>query len=151
MPVQRYEIFCNSQPPCSARATHRCCLCRCKDTNFFAIHNDDASISANDVVVYAGAKIRNFLQFTTSAFSSPVASLLFMPVQRYEIFCNSQQYSVRPKLPRCCLCRCKDTKFFAIHNFRTAPHFFSRVVYAGAKIRNFLQFTTKPNIVVTSL
>ena len=43
----------------------RSCLCRCKDTKFFAIHNDDKDAVLAYTVVYAGAKIRNFLQFTT--------------------------------------------------------------------------------------
>ena len=116
MPVQRYEIFCNSQP---------------QPTN-----------NAAGVVVYAGAKIRNFLQFTTSRITGINQGQLFMPVQRYEIFCNSQPPRSCASSSSGCLCRCKDTKFFAIHNRRFRLRYSGRVVYAGAKIRNFLQFTT---------
>ena len=93
-------------------------------------------------VVYAGAKIRNFLQFTTLLFLFCHSSLLFMPVQRYEIFCNSQLKYAKDYSDAGCLCRCKDTKFFAIHNYLFKILEPETVVYAGAKIRNFLQFTT---------
>ena len=116
MPVQRYEIFCNSQQSKMSIIFWFGCLCRCKDTKFFAIHNRLSYLRPRCSVVYAGAKIRNFLQFTTPKARQRGNKELFMPVQRYEIFCNSQ---------RCC----------------TAVTFCS-VVYAGAKIRNFLQFTT---------
>ena len=68
--------------------------------------------------------------------------VLFMPVQRYEIFCNSQLGYRNSLLIQSCLCRCKDTKFFAIHNLNIRHKTIQIVVYAGAKIRNFLQFTT---------
>ena len=118
-------------------------------------------------VVYAGAKIRNFLQFTTPSSPRRNCCSLFMPVQRYEIFCNSQHLAVIDAVDAVvyagakirnflqfttaqgigtavsgCLCRCKDTKFFAIHNQLCNILKMSKVVYAGAKIRNFLQFTT---------
>ena len=67
-----------------------CCLCRCKDTKFFAIHNPILKEEEREKVVYAGAKIRNFLQFTTVHLFDVIVHRLFMPVQRYEIFCNSQ-------------------------------------------------------------
>ena len=218
MPVQRYEIFCNSQLAkitkrpslsclCRCKDTkffaihNRCflvqgnrevvyagakiriflqfttlvcysivfisCLCRCKDTKFFAIHNRRHGVPPAVCVVYAGAKIRNFLQFTTAQIRRSYKLVLFMPVQRYEIFCNSQPrawmrrrgsvvyagakirnflqfttMAIYMELLTSCLCRCKDTKFFAIHNASAARSGSASVVYAGAKIRNFLQFTT---------
>ena len=142
MPVQRYEIFCNSQLKCPCKIRFPSCLCRCKDTKFFAIHNFHRQAQHGQRVVYAGAKIRNFLQFTTCCPICIHVILLFMPVQRYEIFCNSQQLTDDIIKIRGCLCRCKDTKFFAIHNTGHIIIYKPRVVYAGAKIRNFLQFTT---------
>ena len=90
MPVQRYEIFCNSQHKEVFMDESVCCLCRCKDTKFFAIHNPQGGGDGVGRVVYAGAKIRNFLQFTTRIPEQSADPELFMPVQRYEIFCNSQ-------------------------------------------------------------
>ena len=75
-------------------------------------------------------------------FQSLVNNLLFLRVQRYEIFCNSQLFVNEQNLYKGCFCECKDTKFFAIHNPRGVDASRRRVVSASAKIRNFLQFTT---------
>ena len=117
------------------------CLYQCKDTKFLAIHNlfvclifcfvlfisvqryeifsnsqQFLSFMANLLVVYISAKIRNFQQFTTLCLRIVLVSRLFISVQRYEIFSNSQRLATSSM---CCL-----------------------VVYISAKIRNFQQFTT---------
>ena len=67
-----------------------CCLYYCKDTLFEAIHN--------------------IIFFTLSYIG------LFVLLQRYTFWSNSQRQIVVAFLIPCCLYYCKDTLFEAIHN-----------------------------------
>ena len=67
------------------------CVYLCKDTNLKAIHNWDFLVMIGLVVVFTYAKIQIWKQFTTSAWDSPVAPKLCLPMQRYKFESNSQQ------------------------------------------------------------
>ena len=60
-----------------------CCICLCKDTNFKANHNDNASGKSFGFVVYAYAKILILKQITTKIVVASGKPVLYMPMQRY--------------------------------------------------------------------
>ena len=118
------------------------CLCYYKDTHFEAIHNTGMPLKLAQQVVYATTKIHILKQFTTNGMLINVAYMLFMLLQRYTFWSNSQHNTARPSCTSCCLCYYKDTHFEAIHNSRCNNPICNGVVYATTKIHILKQFTT---------
>ena len=92
------------------------CLYYCKDTLFEAIHNLMVPLV--------------------------VSLLLFVLLQRYTFWSNSQPRSTLWTIIKCCLYYCKDTLFEAIHNIHSNPNYIGLVVCITAKIHFLKQFTT---------
>ncbi len=59
------------------------CVCKCKGTNFSAIHNEYEPYYGCGMVVYANAKVLIFQQFTTVPDGTSGLSALCMQMQRY--------------------------------------------------------------------
>ena len=70
-----------------------------------------------ELVVCVTAKIHFLKQFTTLTLQTLLALMLFVLLQRYTFWSNSQQRSIYLLWGYCCLCYCKDTLFEAIHNW----------------------------------
>ena len=88
--LQRYTFWRNSQPVTYSIPQTLRCLYYCKDTLFDAIHN-----------IYSNP---NYI------------GLLFVLLQRYTFWRNSQQVKCVGEDKAGCLYYCKDTLFEAIHN-----------------------------------
>ena len=88
--LQRYTFWSNSQPSPLLKSIQTGCLYYCKDTLFEAIHN--------------------------SHWYERYLSWLFVLLQRYTFWSNSQQRDNLIKQGKSCLYYCKDTLFEAIHN-----------------------------------
>ena len=162
IPVQRYEIFSNSQPILNHWFFGVGCLYQCKDTKFLAIHNSEARhlvdkrlfIPVQRYEIFSNSQPWNwgwrkrqgclyqckdtkFLAIHNMARATLIYNALFIPVQRYEIFSNSQHTIATDGREHRCLYQCKDTKFLAIHNHSQWHQYLRSVVYTSAKIRNF--------------
>ena len=142
MLLQRYTFWSNSQlyyRPCQRNDS---CLCYYKDTHFEAIHNEPKVEKTDKKVVYATTKIHILKQFTTLEREAIVLNLLFMLLQRYTFWSNSQPSRFWMREEERCLCYYKDTHFEAIHNQGLGYYSRARVVYATTKIHILKQFTT---------
>ena len=143
------------------------CLYYCKDTLFEAIHNISDTEDYEAQVVCITAKIHFLKQFTTTGYAKAYVNVLFVLLQRYTFWSNSQPYGDGQTFNVCCLYYCKDTLFEAIHNYIrissyslwlfvllqrytfwsnsqhcSNPNFIGLVVCITAKIHFLKQFTT---------
>ena len=116
--LQRYTFWSNSQRLSTADSFRGCCLYYCKDTLFEAIHNYTQTRLLDVLVVCITAKIHFLKQFTTCYRKSAVTPLLFVLLQRYTFWSNSQPADAKNVGQNRCLYYCKDTLFEAIHNKR---------------------------------
>ena len=66
------------------------CLYYCKDTLFEAIHNNGFKLVVNSQVVCITAKIHFLKQFTTRDLTTSICLRLFVLLQRYTFWSNSQ-------------------------------------------------------------
>ena len=140
--LQRYTFWSNSQHPLSSFLPLYRCLYYCKDTLFEAIHNTYPTdfVSAN--VVCITAKIHFLKQFTTKLNIISYDSKLFVLLQRYTFWSNSQPVADILMIASRCLYYCKDTLFEAIHNSTFGQGNQGGVVCITAKIHFLKQFTT---------
>ena len=83
---------------------------------FWSNSQHNVSAPVHGVVVYATTKIHILKQFTTNYKQHHFQKELFMLLQRYTFWSNSQQLSLMRANSVCCLCYYKDTHFEAIHN-----------------------------------
>ena len=118
------------------------CLYYCKDTLFEAIHNPPPPPSPVLAVVCITAKIHFLKQFTTVWRLLPYTWGLFVLLQRYTFWSNSQPLFGLYIAPHSCLYYCKDTLFEAIHNGVRNVNVPLSVVCITAKIHFLKQFTT---------
>ena len=114
--LQRYTFWSNSQLVEVLEVDILSCLYYCKDTLFEAIHNASYGCVVKMIVVCITAKIHFLKQFTTLTCIKHDVEELFVLLQRYTFWSNSQLKPVLCGLPRSCLYYCKDTLFEAIHN-----------------------------------
>ena len=140
--LQRYTFWSNSQHPLQVPKLFRCCLYYCKDTLFEAIHNCFSVWVSWRFVVCITAKIHFLKQFTTYPYSIWWFCSLFVLLQRYTFWSNSQLSLNLNFCCKCCLYYCKDTLFEAIHNRRSSSFNKNLVVCITAKIHFLKQFTT---------
>ena len=92
------------------------CLYYCKDTLFEAIHNVHLLRLLFKLVVCITAKIHFLKQFTTFIPTLIHRVKLFVLLQRYTFWSNSQHVFIIVSNVSGCLYYCKDTLFEAIHN-----------------------------------
>ena len=165
--LQRYTFWSNSQPWIDLPRNCKGCLYYCKDTLFEAIHNHSAVVSKLKMlfvllqrytfwsnsqqkgfnmrtreVVCITAKIHFLKQFTTVFICLLDGFLLFVLLQRYTFWSNSQPFVLNRIVQISCLYYCKDTLFEAIHNVKLVSKFLVLVVCITAKIHFLKQFTT---------
>ena len=98
------------------------CLYYCKDTLFEAIHNSNWYSNSCFTVVCITAKIHFLKQFTTALGQRAGTGQLFVLLQRYTFWSNSQRPLAALALQAGCLYYCKDTLFEAIHNIYSDPN-----------------------------
>ena len=96
--------------------TGLCCFCFCKGNQFYANHNVSLLWEARLVVVFAFAKVINFMLITTAS--------------QWFVFCWG------------CFCFCKGNQFYANHNSAASLKQLLCVVFAFAKVINFMLITT---------
>ena len=140
--LQRYTFWSNSQQDLVTNIRLDGCLYYCKDTLFEAIHNRWGWVYLSRNVVCITAKIHFLKQFTTIKVHSNLSEELFVLLQRYTFWSNSQPLSTLWIITKCCLYYCKDTLFEAIHNYFLRIPWISGVVCITAKIHFLKQFTT---------
>ena len=140
--LQRYTFWSNSQPLLVWQPSILSCLYYCKDTLFEAIHNSKRCFLDRVSVVCITAKIHFLKQFTTTTKRPHYHLLLFVLLQRYTFWSNSQLSASLNSMTVGCLYYCKDTLFEAIHNFILKYPQLSYVVCITAKIHFLKQFTT---------
>ena len=191
--LQRYTFWRNSQLALMQPQFSRRCLYYCKDTLFDAIHNLPAypmwlpfvvcitakihfltqfttdiakqnldnllfvllqrytfwrnsqpmrRVLSRHLVVCITAKIHFLTQFTTNENFKNFSYQLFVLLQRYTFWRNSQQKRISDQHEACCLYYCKDTLFDAIHNTSVENFPNELVVCITAKIHFLTQFTT---------
>ena len=109
--LQRYTFWSNSQPLSTLWIITKCCLYYCKDTLFEAIHNTYLPLNINWYVVCITAKIHFLKQFTTISSVFPEYQELFVLLQRYTFWSNSQRGRRSGLYTHGCLYYCKDTLF----------------------------------------
>ena len=140
--LQRYTFWSNSQRWIKIITNSSSCLYYCKDTLFEAIHNRQWVAIRRKEVVCITAKIHFLKQFTTNRVLRCLASLLFVLLQRYTFWSNSQPLRDNLVLAKGCLYYCKDTLFEAIHNVQTPSKRAMYVVFITPKIPFLKKFTT---------
>ena len=99
------------------------CFCFCKGNQFYANHNSAASLKQLLCVVFAFAKVINFMLITTLSAGS--------------------------WLSEGCFCFCKGNQFYANHNRRDRINSRAHVVFAFAKVINFMLITTNNKVITT--
>ena len=140
--LQRYTFWSNSQPNRDHNGRYLGCLYYCKDTLFEAIHNPLTALLRDNTVVCITAKIHFLKQFTTHTCRTFQYLVLFVLLQRYTFWSNSQLGLDAKLLGSSCLYYCKDTLFEAIHNTYPTDFVSANVVCITAKIHFLKQFTT---------